>query len=107
MPRNLWLENFENLEEFFKILKNKKNNLAQVRTFQKDGELYYKESTVAESFSTHFDGLDNELYKALKAFESVNQEYAERMRDYATMIKLADEAFTYFKNINDSLHSSK
>jgi len=70
MPRNLWLENFENLQEFFKIIKNKKNNLTQVRTFQKEGDLYYKDNSVVESFATHFDGLDNELYKAFKALES-------------------------------------
>lgn len=107
MPRNLWQENFESLDEFFRIIKNKKNNLSQIRTFQRDGELFYKESAVIESFSTHFDGLDNELYKALKAFEAVNQDYAERMRDYAQLIKLADHAFTHFKNINDNFHTSK
>jgi len=107
MPRALWQENFENLEEFFKIIKNKKNNLTQVRTFQKDGDLFYKESAVIESFSTHFDGLDNELYKALKAFESVTAEYAERMRDYAQLVKLADHAFSHFRNANDNDHTSK
>lgn len=70
MSRPLWLENYENLQEFLKIIKNKKNNLSQVRTFQKDGDLYYKENAVIESFSTHFDGLDNELYKAFKTIES-------------------------------------
>ena len=72
MQRNLWLENYENLQEFFKIIKNKKNNLSQVRTFQRDGDLFYKEVAVVESFSTHFDGLDNELYKAFKVLESSN-----------------------------------
>lgn len=70
MPRNLWLENFENLQDFFKIIKNKKNNLSQVKTFQKDGEPFYKQNSVIESFSTHFDGLDNELYKAYKTIDS-------------------------------------
>jgi len=107
MPRNYWLENFENLQEFFKIIKNKKNDLSQVRTFQKEGDLYYKDNSVVESFATHFDGLDSELYKAFKALESSTLEYVERMKDYSSLIKLADEAYTLFKSLDDNFHSTK
>lgn len=107
MPRNYWSENFENLQEFFKIIKNKKINLNQVRTFQKEGDLYYKDNSVVESFATHFDGLDNELNKAFKGLESSNVEYIERMKDLSSLIKLADEAYTHFKTIEDGFFSTK
>jgi translation initiation factor 3 subunit C len=107
MSRALWFENFENLQEFLKIIKNKKASLNQVRTFQKDGDLFYKENAVVESFSTHFDGLDNELYKAFKTIEPSTFEYAERLRDYASMIRLSDEAVNHFKTANDDFHSTK
>ncbi len=70
MPRHLWVENFENLQEFFRIIKNKKNNLNHVRTFLKDGELYHKDEAVVDMFVNFFEGLDSELYKAFKNVES-------------------------------------
>jgi len=42
MPRNFWTENFENLQEYFKILKKKNGVLENVRTFHKDGDEFYK-----------------------------------------------------------------
>lgn len=70
MPRNLWLENFKNLEEIFKIISNKKNVLGQVRTFNRDGELFYKEKATLDLFCAHFEGLENELSKAFRETES-------------------------------------
>jgi len=107
MPRQYWLENFENMVEFFKIIKNRYGKLDQVRTFQKDGDNYYKESAIIESFSTHFDGLDNELWKAFKSIENSSMEYSERLRDHADMIKLCNDAVNFFRSTGDDVHETK
>ena len=107
MPRTYWLQNFENLQEFLNIMKNNSNNLHGVRTFQKDLDVYYKESLVLESFSTHFEGLDNELFKAFKNVEPTTIEYTERLRDQALMAKLAADAMEFFNARGDINHEIK
>ena len=70
MTRGLWEKSLKNLQEVFRLIRTKDRlNINQIRTFQKDGDSYYKEHLITESFSTHFDGLDNELYKAFKNIE--------------------------------------
>ncbi len=71
MIRLLWTESLKNLQELFRLIKTKDRiNLAEIRNFQKEVDPYYKESTLVDSFSTHFESLDNELYKGFKALES-------------------------------------
>jgi len=106
MPRFLWLKNYENLVEFFNIIK-KGENISNVRTFQKDLETYFKDTAILESFSTHFEGLDNELYKAFKNVEPTSIEYVERLRDQALMSKLASQALEYFSAKSDTAHEIK
>lgn len=75
MNRELWLENYENLQEFLRILKNRRDILGQVRVFQKDGEVFYKEKILLESFSAHFEELDIELSKAFRGTETSSMVY--------------------------------
>jgi translation initiation factor 3 subunit C len=107
MPRDLWLQNFENLAEYFRILRHQYKKLSEVRTFQRDENSFYTEEAVIESFSTHFEGLDNELWKAFKAIESSSMEYSERLKDHSSMVKLINDCINFFKGVNDETHETK
>lgn len=107
MPRIYWQQNLENLLEYFKIIKNNYKNLSKVRTFQKDGEPYYKENSIYESFATHFEGLDNELKQAFRAIENSSIEYSERLKDLASLIKLANDSINFYRSVGDEPHEIK
>eukprot|EP00331_Platyophrya_macrostoma_P028491 CAMPEP_0176444104 /NCGR_PEP_ID=MMETSP0127-20121128/22858_1 /TAXON_ID=938130 /ORGANISM="Platyophrya macrostoma, Strain WH" /LENGTH=875 /DNA_ID=CAMNT_0017829537 /DNA_START=41 /DNA_END=2668 /DNA_ORIENTATION=- len=108
MTRNLWVESFKNLQEVFRLIKTKDRlNIQEIRTFQRDSENFYKESSITESFSTHFDGLDSELVKGFKNTESNLPEYQDRLRDQAQLYKLARDALDYFDLIRDEVNYIK